>query len=114
MFEKNDNIDLIDPEDLKLLYEYDFEHYNNIPQPKHRHPPIEFIILDDLIGDNKVFKRPSLIYNITIKHHHYGVNLVFTSQNPKSIPNIIRHNIAVFVLYKFVNVKMVLEKKLKK
>ncbi len=73
------------------------------------HPCI-FIILDDLIGDNKVFKRQSLINNITIQHRHLGVNLVFTSQNPKSIPNIIRNNIDVYVLYKFAKVKMVLEK----
>ena len=68
------------------------------------------MILDDLIGDNKVFKQQSLINNITIKHRHLGVNLVFTSQNPKSIPNIIRNNIDVYVLYKFANVKMVIDK----
>ena len=39
-----------------------------------------------------------------------GINLVFTSQNPRSIPNIIGNNIDVYVLYKFANVKMVLEK----
>jgi len=110
IFEKNENLNLIDPEYLILLYEYDFEHYNNILQPKYKHSPIVFIILDDLIGDNKVFKRESLINNITIKHRHLGVNLVFTSQNPRSIPNIIRNNIDIYVLYKFANVKMVLEK----
>ena len=110
IFEKNENINLIDPEYLILLHQYDFEHYENIPKPKYKHPPIVFIILDDLIGDNKVFKRQSLINNITIKHRHLGVNLVFTSQNPKSIPNIIRNNIDLYVLYKFANVKMVLEK----
>ena len=110
IFEKNENINLIDPEYLILLHEHEFEHYKNIPQPKYKHPPIVFIILDDLIGDNKVFKQQSLINNITIKHRHLGVNLVFTSQNPKSIPNIIRNNIDVYVLYKFANVKMVIEK----
>jgi hypothetical protein len=63
------------------------------------------MILDDLIGDNKVFKQQSLINNITIKHRHLGINLVFTSQNPKSIPNIIRNNIDVYVLYKFFKCK---------
>ena len=28
IFEKNENLNLIDPEYLILLYEYDFEHYN--------------------------------------------------------------------------------------
>ena len=82
LFEKYDNINFLDPEYVMLLYEHDFEHYNNIPQPKYKHPPIVFIILDDLIGDNKVFRQQSLINNITIKHRHLGVNLVFTSQNP--------------------------------
>ena len=54
--------------------------------------------------------RNSLISNLTIKHRHLGINLIFTSQNPKSIPNIIRNNIDIFVLYKFANTKMVLEK----
>ena len=110
LFEKYDNVNFMDPEYVILLYEHDFEHYDNIPKPKYKHPPIVFIILDDLIGDNKVFKQRSLINNITIKHRHLGVNLVFTSQNPKSIPNIIRNNIDVYVLYKFANIKMVLEK----
>ena len=54
----------------------DFEHYLNIPQPIYKNPPIVFIILDDLIGDNRVFKQQSLINNITIKHRHLGINLV--------------------------------------
>ena len=36
--------------------------------------------------------------------------MIFTSQNPKSIPNIIRNNVDIFCLYKFANTKMVLEK----
>ncbi len=47
-----------------LLHKYDFEHYENIPKPKYKHPPIVFMILDDLIDDNKVFKKHSLIKNI--------------------------------------------------
>jgi hypothetical protein len=47
------------------------------------------------------------ISNITIKHRHLGINIICTSQNPKSIPNIIRNNIDIFCLYKFANTKMV-------
>jgi hypothetical protein len=35
---------------------------------------------------------------------------IFTSQAPKSIPNIIRNNIDIYVLYKFACVKMVIDK----
>ena len=48
IFEKSDNINLIDPQYLILFHEYDFEHYLNIPQPKYKHPPIVLIILNDL------------------------------------------------------------------
>ncbi len=40
---------------------------------------------------------------------HLGINITFTSQNPKRIPNIIRNNVDIYCLYKFSNTKMVLE-----
>jgi len=95
---------------MLLLYQHNFSHPSDIPKPKYKYPPVVFMILDDLIGNNKVFKRESLINNICIKHSHLGINLVFTSQNPKSIPVIIRNNIDIYVLYKFANIKMVTEK----
>ena len=51
-----------------LLHKYDFEHYENVPKTKYKHPPIIFMMLDDLIGDNKVFKQQS--YNITTKNNY--------------------------------------------
>ncbi len=75
------------------------------------YPPVIVLILDDLIGGNDCFKRGNCtISNLTIKHRHLGINTIFTSQNPKSIPNIIRNNVDIFCLYKFANTKMVLEK----
>jgi hypothetical protein len=69
------------------------------------------LILDDLIGNNECFKKGNCtISNLTIKHRHLGINIIYTSQNPKSIPNIIRNNVDIFCLYKFANTKMVLEK----
>jgi hypothetical protein len=67
------------------------------------------MILDDII-DNKVFKQSSSMNNITMKHSHLGINFIFTSHNPKSIPNIIRNNIDIYVLYTYANVKMVIDK----
>ena len=107
----DENINLLLPDELLILSKYDFMEPKDIPKPKYNHPPVVFMILDDLIGNNDVFKRNnSLIGNITIKHRHLGINLIFTSQNPKSIPNIIRNNIDIWFLYKFANIKMVLEK----
>lgn len=105
-----DRIDLLTPDELLMLHKYDFINPVHLPPLKYKFPPITFFILDDLIGNNDVFKRNGLINNIVIKHRHLGINLIFTSQNPKSITNIIRNNIDIFVLYRFANVKMVLEK----
>ena len=106
-----ENVNLLSPEELVILNKFDFADPASIKKPKYKHAPVVFMILDDLIGNNDVFKRNnSLIGNISIKHRHLGINLIFTSQNPKSIPNIIRNNIDVWVLYKFANIRMVLEK----
>ena len=64
-----------------------------------------------MIGSNECFKKGNcVIANICIKHRHLGINLIFTSQNPRSINNIIRNNIDIWALYKFSNIKMILEK----
>jgi hypothetical protein len=107
----DENINLLLPDELLILSKFDFREPKDIPKPKYNHPPVVFMILDDLIGNNDVFKRNnSLIGNITIRHRHLGINLIFTTQNPKSIPNIVRNNIDIWFLYKFANIKMVLEK----
>ena len=108
----DENVNLLTPEELLILSKFDFTDPKYLNKPKY-YPvaPVVFIILDDLIGSNDCFKKGnSYISNLTIKHRHYGINLIFTSQNPRSIPNIIRNNIDVYALYKFANVKMVLEK----
>lgn len=107
---KVDDMNKLEYDDIMLLYEKNFEDPENIQKPKYKFPPVVFMILDDLIGDNQTFKRNGIINNVTIKHRHLGINLLFTSQNPKSIPNIIRNNIDIFVLYKFANIKMIFEK----
>jgi predicted house-cleaning noncanonical NTP pyrophosphatase (MazG superfamily) len=104
-------VERLSNEDIMTLSKFHFMDPKAIPKPKYKYPPVIFMILDDLIGSNDCFKKGnSLISNLTIKHRHLGINLIFTTQNPKSIPNIIRNNIDIFVLYKFANTKMVLEK----
>ena len=99
-------VERLSNEDIMTLSKFHFMDPKAISKPKYKYPPIIFMILDDLIGSNDCFKRGnSLISNLTIKHRHLGINLIFTTQNPKSIPNIIRNNIDIFVLYKFANTK---------
>jgi hypothetical protein len=110
-FVKTEDTTKLDDEELLLLNKYGFNEPETLKQPKYKYPPVIFLILDDLIGSNDCFKRGNCtISNLTIKHRHLGINMIFTSQNPKSIPNIIRNNVDIFCLYKFANTKMVLEK----
>jgi predicted house-cleaning noncanonical NTP pyrophosphatase (MazG superfamily) len=110
-FMRVQEVERLSNEDIITLTKYHFMEPEAIPKPKYKYPPVIFLILDDLIGSNDCFKKGnSLISNLTIKHRHLGINIIYTTQNPKSIPNIIRNNIDIFVLYKFANTKMVLEK----
>lgn len=98
-------------EELILLNKMNFVDPNDLPKLKYENPPVIFLILDDMIGSNNCFKKGNcLISNLTIKHRHLGINLLYTTQNPKSIPNIIRANIDLWVLYKFSNVNIILDK----
>ena len=107
----DENINGLNEEKLSLLYKHDFAHYNDLPKLKYKYPPVVFMILDDLIGNNDCFKRGNcFMSNLVIKHRHVGINLIFTTQNPRSINNIIRSNIDLWILYKFSNIKMVLDK----
>ena len=106
-----ENINLLLPDELLILSKYDFTEPEHIKKPKYKYPPVVFLILDDMIGTNDCFKRGNcLIANITVRHRHLGINLIFTTQNPRSINNIIRNNIDIWAIYKFSNIKMILEK----
>jgi len=70
--------------------------------------PIYLWIFDDLIGSDAIFgiKKNNFLSNLTIKHRHYQICLLFTSQNQKSIPAIIRKNIDIMQLYKTKSLKI--------
>jgi hypothetical protein len=107
----DEDMSLLTNEELLILSKFDFTNPEYMKKPKYKYPPVVFLILDDMIGTNDCFKKGNcLIANITIRHRHLGINLIFTSQNPRSINNTIRSNIDLWVLYKFSNIKMVLDK----
>ena len=111
LFIKAKSMRNIKDDDLILLHKMDFIHPDDLGKLKYDNPPVIFLILDDMIGSNNCFKKGNcMISNLTIKHRHLGINLIYTTQNPKSIPNIIRANIDLWVLYKFSNVNIILDK----
>lgn len=108
---KSKSLTKMNDEELMILEKYDYTSPDELPKLKYNHPPVIFMILDDMIGSNNCFKRGNcLISNLTIKHRHLGINLLFTTQNPKSIPNIIRANIDLWILYKFSNANIIIDK----
>jgi hypothetical protein len=98
-FQKIKNINNIETNDLEMLEANDFmppdEIYGEIK------PKINFIIFDDLIGLGVFNKKAkSLISNLTIKHRHLKTNLIFTTQQYRQIPPVIRTNIDIYCIFK--------------
>lgn len=108
-----DKLDMLydsNPEMFQKLEENDFAHYKDIKQPKFYNPPVNIIILDDLLGTGSFStKNKSALTNAYIKNRHLGINFAILAQSLKSIPKNIRLNSSVFFLGKFQSKKIILE-----
>lgn len=90
-----------------------WELYNNkllIPEKK-KHIVTHFLF-DDLIGNSKVFNksRSSGLVKFLLKHRHLYTNIFITTQYINAIPPVIKNNIDVFCLFKYANIKDVINK----
>ena len=80
------------------------------------HPRVVFMVVDDLIGSD-VFsnnKRGNFFNTISIKSRHDSkdlcpINLIYITQNFKSVPSVIRKNVDLFILLKNANREAILE-----
>lgn len=107
-FLKIKNVDRLTIQDIVLLGNFNFEP----PEVVFGHIPNHcyFFILDDLIGQrDSIFglKKNNVISNIVIKHRHYQINLIFTAQQQKYIPPIIRSNLDVIQMFKTASSKVI-------
>jgi hypothetical protein len=83
----DENINLLLPDELLILSKFDFRDPKDIPHPPYKHPRVNFLVFDDLVGDPHAFKKShSAINNLCIKHRHLQCNLLFTTQYMKAIP----------------------------
>ena len=101
----NTNQELTD-EEYWLLY------YNNfLPIQEQKHI-ITHICFDDLIGDKNTFKksRDSGLVKFLLKHRHLYTNVFITTQYINAIQPIIKNNIDIFCLFKYANLKDVINK----
>jgi len=110
-FEKYEDTNKLEYDELLLLHRFDFMHPDEIPnKPKYKHPRVNFLIFDDLVG-TKAFKirSDSQLNNFVIKHRHLRCNLLFTTQYPRAIPPVIRNNVDIWVLFKSASKERVLD-----
>jgi len=106
----DEDMSLLNNEELLILSKYDFTDPQYINKPKYKHPRINFLVFDDLVGSAQAFKKShSALNNLTIRHRHLQCNLLFTTQYIKAIPPILRRNLDIFVIFKFANIKSVVE-----
>lgn len=104
--------DNLDYNELELLIRYDFMAPDDaFRDMQYKKMPVIFFVFDDLINDNKAFnqKKNNRLSNFLIKHRHYGINMIFTTQNLKSIPKIVRNNIDVYMIFKCMNKKVIMD-----
>ena len=98
------------PEIFKILEKNDYAPPDEIEQPTYKAYPVNFIILDDLLGSSAfTTKLRSKLTNAIIKNRHMGIVFAILVQALKTVPKTIRSNCSVFFLGKFANKKMILE-----
>ena len=100
----------LDNEDLMILSAKDFLHPDELEQPKYKYPPINIIILDDLLGSSCFNnKKQSYFQKQLIQNRHHQICYIIAVQAIKSVPKSIRLNCSVFWIGKFANVSKVVE-----
>jgi len=92
-------------EDLVILASYNFIEPEMLPLPKYKFPPINILLLDDLLGSSCFNnKKTSFFQKQLIQNRHHQVCYAILVQAIKSVPKSIRLNCNVIVLYKFANI----------
>ena len=100
----------LDNEDLEILAAYNFIDPQELPQPKYKFPPINIVILDDLLGSSCFNnKKQSYFQKQVIQNRHHQICYAILVQAIKSVPKSIRMNCNIYWLGKFANVEKVVE-----
>lgn len=105
IFEKIDDVNKMKIEDMMTLYAKDYEHPDDIEQPKYPNGFITTIILDDLLG-TKAFKLGrNALTNCIIRNRHTagGLNFCIAVQAINSVPKNVRLNANFISMFKFAN-----------
>ena len=104
------SINKLSDEECELLYKYNFEKFEDIPQPKYPNGFLLHWVIDDMIGSNIFKNGRSAFTNLVIRNRHIiPGNIIIATQSIMQIPKTIRLNSNLIVLFKFANKKMVLD-----
>lgn len=96
MVEDDNIIKIEDPSQLEDIIDKVIESQKENPEEH------TLLILDDCLG---FIKRHSRITTLCTRYRHFRISIIITSQDFKSIPNIIRANASGYILFKTLNSK---------
>lgn len=98
-FLKTRSLKNLTPTELLTLDESNFE--PPVP-PRYKIPPINNIILDDLLN-SPAFKSTgkSLINSLAVRNRHLGINLYILGQSANQIPKVVRSQARLLMLYRY-------------
>ena len=107
---KKVSIDKLTDDDCELLYKYDFEKFEDIPEPKYPNSFLLHWVIDDMIGSNIFKNGKSAFTNLVTRNRHViPGNIIIATQAIMQIPKTIRLNSNLIVLFKFANKKQVID-----
>lgn len=107
---KKVSIDKLTDDECELLYKYDFEEFENIPEPKYKNGFLLHWVIDDMIGTNIFKNSKSTFTNLVTRNRHIiPGNIIIATQAIMQIPKTIRLNSNLIVLFKFANKKQVID-----
>lgn len=96
--------------ECEILYKYNFEKFEDIPEPKYPDGFLLHWVIDDMIGSNIFKNGRSAFTNLVTRNRHVTPgNIIIATQAVMQIPKTIRLNSNLIVLFKFANKKQVID-----
>jgi len=109
-FKECKDIEELNDDELKLLYEYDFIPFKELQKPKYPDGFIIHFIIDDMVGSSIFKNGRSAFTNLCIRNRHViPGNIIISTQSMMMIPKTIRLNANLIALFKFANKESILD-----
>ena len=108
---REDQLEQLENDELRLLEGHDFnEPKVAFPNIKYKHPPVNILVMDDLLGSDAFSKKSKSIFqNALIKSRHLNIAFQILVQSLKSVPKPVRMNCSIFWIGKFSAMSVILE-----